>query len=125
MTFQMGDRSLKRPLGFLEDVPVRVGKYFIPVDFIVMDMSEDSQVHIIQGRPFLHTVGAVIDVRDGSLTLLIGDDKITFILDKALNHPSLEASCHMIHAIERTIDECLSLCLDRNQFDAPAVASGP
>ncbi|XP_074277630.1 uncharacterized protein LOC141601264 [Silene latifolia] len=42
MILQMADRSLKRPLGVLEDVPVRVGKYFIPVDFIVMGMAEDS-----------------------------------------------------------------------------------
>ncbi|XP_074288183.1 uncharacterized protein LOC141613349 [Silene latifolia] len=69
MTLQMADRSLRRPLGVLEDVPVRVGKYFIPVDFIVIDMAEDSQVPIILGRPFIHTIGAVIYVRDGSLTL--------------------------------------------------------
>ncbi|XP_074315104.1 uncharacterized protein LOC141651284 [Silene latifolia] len=69
MTLQMAARYLKRPLGVLEDVPVREGKYFIPVDFIVMDMAEDSQVPIILGRPFLHTSVEVINVRDTILTL--------------------------------------------------------
>ena len=38
ITLQMADRSIKYPLGVLEDVPVRVGKFFIPVDFVVLDM---------------------------------------------------------------------------------------
>ena len=29
ITLQMADRSLKYPLGILEDVPMRVGKFFI------------------------------------------------------------------------------------------------
>ncbi|XP_074298180.1 uncharacterized protein LOC141629003 [Silene latifolia] len=69
MTLQMADRSIQRPLGILEDVPVQVGKFFIPVDFIVLDIGEDSQIPIILGRPFLHTAGAVIDVKRGVLTL--------------------------------------------------------
>ncbi|XP_074304269.1 uncharacterized protein LOC141638983 [Silene latifolia] len=118
MTLQMADKSLKRPLGVLEDVPVRVEKYFIPVDFIVMNMVEDSQVPIILGRPLLHTAGAVIYVRNGSLILRFGDDKITFILDKALKHPELKATCHIISTVDHTIDNVFVLCLDRNQSDA-------
>ncbi|XP_056697729.1 uncharacterized protein [Spinacia oleracea] len=37
ITLQMADRSVKYPLGILEDVPVRVGKLYIPVDFVVLD----------------------------------------------------------------------------------------
>ncbi|XP_074290685.1 uncharacterized protein LOC141617390 [Silene latifolia] len=78
MTIQLPDRSIKHHMGILEDVPVKIGKFFIPVDFVVIDIAEDSRVPIIIGRPFLHTVGAVIDVRHGSLTFNIGDDTITF-----------------------------------------------
>ncbi|XP_074304270.1 uncharacterized protein LOC141638985 [Silene latifolia] len=63
VTLQMADRKVKRPLGVLEDVPVKIGKLFIPVDFIVLDMAEDTQIPIILGRPFLHTTGAIIDVK--------------------------------------------------------------
>ncbi|XP_021719312.1 uncharacterized protein LOC110686986 [Chenopodium quinoa] len=73
ITLQMADRSIKYPLGVLEDVPVWVGKFFIPVDFIVLEMEEDSNIPIILGRPFLCTAGAVIDVKSGSLTLSVGD----------------------------------------------------
>ncbi|XP_021771496.1 uncharacterized protein LOC110735617 [Chenopodium quinoa] len=63
ITLQMADRSVKYPLGILEDVPVRVGKFYIPIDFVVLDMAEDTQIPIILGRPFLHTAGAIIDVK--------------------------------------------------------------
>ena len=59
----MADRSVKYPLGILEDIPVRVGKFFIPVDFVVLDMAEGTQIPIILGRPFFHTAGAIIDVK--------------------------------------------------------------
>ena len=72
VTLQMADRSTKRPLGVLEDVPVRVGKFFIPVDLIVLDMAEDIHIPIILGTPFLRTAGAVIDLRTGSITLHVG-----------------------------------------------------
>ncbi|XP_074291040.1 uncharacterized protein LOC141617793 [Silene latifolia] len=69
MTIQPGRCvSIKHPMGILEDVPVKIGKFFIPVDFVGIDIAEDSRVPIILGRPFLHTAGAIIDVRHGSLT---------------------------------------------------------
>ncbi|XP_021851832.1 uncharacterized protein [Spinacia oleracea] len=84
ITLQMADHSIKYPLGVLEDVPVRVGKFYIPVDFVVFDIAEDNQIPIILGRTFLHTAGAVIDVKKGKLTLNVGDDKVTFSLSHVI-----------------------------------------
>jgi len=42
MSIQFADRSVKYPLGILENVPVRIGQFYIPTDFIVMDIREDS-----------------------------------------------------------------------------------
>ncbi|XP_048491553.1 uncharacterized protein LOC125492860 [Beta vulgaris subsp. vulgaris] len=52
ISLQLADRTVKYPLGILEDVPLRVGKFFIPCDFVVMEMEEDAHVPIILGRPF-------------------------------------------------------------------------
>ncbi|XP_056697873.1 uncharacterized protein [Spinacia oleracea] len=100
ITLQMADRSIKYPLGILEDVPVLVGKFYIPVDFVVLDMEEDSQIPIILGRPFLCTAGAVIDVKSGSLTLSVGDDTVTFNLTNAVKSPMLENTCCRIDIAE-------------------------
>ncbi|XP_074277829.1 uncharacterized protein LOC141601442 [Silene latifolia] len=42
MTLQQADRSVKRPLGVLEHIPVKIGKYLIPADLCVLDIPEDS-----------------------------------------------------------------------------------
>ncbi|KAL0409370.1 UNVERIFIED_CONTAM: hypothetical protein Sradi_1871400 [Sesamum radiatum] len=55
ITLQLADRSIKYPRGIVEDVLVKVGKFIIPVDFIVLDMEEDVNMPLILGRPFLAT----------------------------------------------------------------------
>ena len=49
-------------MGILEDVPIQVGKFVIPCDFIVLDMDERSHEPIILGMLFLVIAGTVIDV---------------------------------------------------------------
>jgi len=82
MTLQMADRSINRPVGVLEDVPVMIDQYFILGDFVVLDIEEDAKVPIILGRPFLATVGALIDVRRGKLVMEVAENKIEFAYSK-------------------------------------------
>ena len=55
ITLQMADRSMAQSEGILEDVLVKVGKFIFPVDFVIMQMEEDTQVPLLLGRPFLAT----------------------------------------------------------------------
>ena len=80
ISLQLADQPIKYPLGVLEDVPLQVGKFFIPCDFIVMEMEEDSRIPIILGRLFLATAGAVINVKNDKLSLQVGDEKVEFCL---------------------------------------------
>ena len=41
ISLQLADRSIKYPLGILEDVPIKVGDFYVPIDFVVLDMAED------------------------------------------------------------------------------------
>ena len=43
-----------------------MGKFFVLVDFVVLEMEEDAQIPIILSRPFLATAGAIIDVKMAS-----------------------------------------------------------
>ena len=69
ISLQLADRSIKYPMGILEDVPVKVGDFYVPIDFVVLDMAEDCRTQIILGRPFLATAGCKIDVQKGRLTV--------------------------------------------------------
>ncbi|XP_074298557.1 uncharacterized protein LOC141629456 [Silene latifolia] len=111
MTHQMADHSTKKPLGVLEDVPVRVGKFFIPVDFVIVDMTEDAHIPIILGRPFLHTAGAVIDVKNGMVTLKVGDERITFNLIKVMKAPNLKEPCFIVDHTPNDIDDKVDMRL--------------
>ena len=105
MSLQLADRSVKYPVGILEDVPVRIGQLFIPTDFVVMDIKEDDDIPILLGRPFLSTTGAIIDVKRGKLTFEVGDEKIEFILSKFLMAPVLGDACYAIDIIDECIRE--------------------
>ena len=44
VTLQMADITLAKHEGIIEDVLVKVGKFIFPVDFIILDMEEDSLI---------------------------------------------------------------------------------
>nr|XP_016508394.1 PREDICTED: uncharacterized protein LOC107825980 [Nicotiana tabacum] len=61
MRLQMVDRSIKRPVGIVDDVIVKVGKFHLPADFVILDCAVDKDIPIILGRPFLATGRALMD----------------------------------------------------------------
>jgi hypothetical protein len=62
MMFQLADSTVHYPAGIAEDIPVKIRGYFVPVDFVVLDMEKTKESPLIPGRPFLITMGAQIDV---------------------------------------------------------------
>ena len=90
MNLYMANGSCLQPTNIIEDVLVQVGKFFVPNDFMVMDIEADVLVPIILGRPFLAIVGASIDVREGLLNLTIGDAEVEFQFNKTMKGPSMD-----------------------------------
>ena len=90
ITLQMADRSMAQPEGILKDVLVKVGKFIFPVDFVIMQMEEDTKIPLLLGRPFLTTGGALIDVQEGELTLRVGNEAMHFNINRSLEHPNVE-----------------------------------
>jgi hypothetical protein len=78
MCLELGDNSIRYPLGITEDVPMKVGHHFIPVDFVVLEMGEREKPPLILGRPFLKTVGATIDVGKGEINFDINGERSSF-----------------------------------------------
>jgi hypothetical protein len=90
MCLELGDNSIRYPLGIAEDVPVKVGHHFIPVVFVVLEMGEREKPPLILGRPFLKTAGATIDVGKGEIMFDINEEMSSFKF-----RPRLKA-CNMI-----------------------------
>ena len=77
ITLSLADRSVKIPKGIVEDVLVKVDKFYYLVDFVVLDTepiaNEPNHVPIILGRPFLATANAIINCRNGVMQLTFGN----------------------------------------------------
>nr|GFA58810.1 hypothetical protein [Tanacetum cinerariifolium] len=62
MVLELADRTISKPTGVAENVFVKVGKFYFPTDFVILDFVDDPRVPLILGRPFLSTAHALIDV---------------------------------------------------------------
>nr|GEW43367.1 reverse transcriptase domain-containing protein [Tanacetum cinerariifolium] len=66
---ELADRTISKPTGVAENIFVKVGKFYFPTDFVVLDFIADPRVPLILGRPFLSTAHALIDVYEGEIIL--------------------------------------------------------
>jgi len=48
LTLQLADRSVKVPSGIIEDVLIKVDKFYFPMDFIVLDIEPIQNVGIVK-----------------------------------------------------------------------------
>jgi hypothetical protein len=67
MCLHLADQSLRYPIGIAKDILVNIRGFFIPVNFVVLEIHPDSKVSLILGRPFLSTTNSHIDVGIGEV----------------------------------------------------------
>nr|GEY92050.1 reverse transcriptase domain-containing protein [Tanacetum cinerariifolium] len=65
MVLELADRTISKPTEVAENVFVKVGKFYFPAYFVILDFVADPRVPLILGRPFLSTTHALIDVYEG------------------------------------------------------------
>ncbi|XP_070014870.1 uncharacterized protein [Nicotiana sylvestris] len=112
MRLQMADRTMKRPLGITDDVLVRVDKFILPVDFVILDCEVDYKVPIILRRPFLATGKALVDVESGELTFRVGDEKVIFHVCKSMRQPNSNEVCSFVDLVTEVIVEDTSAMIN-------------
>ena len=110
ITLSLADRSVKIPKGIVEDVLVKIDKFYYPVDFVVLDTepssNEPNQVPIILGRPFLATANAIINCRNGIMQLTFGDMTLELNIFHLNDNPKLlETENHSTDEVV-SIDQC-------------------
>ncbi|KAL5565886.1 hypothetical protein UlMin_029050 [Ulmus minor] len=92
VVLQLADRSVRKPRGIVEDVLVQIDKFYYPVDFLVLDtiaiVNTESKIPLILGRPFLATANALINCRNGLMTLSFGNMTLkcfdTYMIDELI-----------------------------------------
>nr|GEU68583.1 reverse transcriptase domain-containing protein [Tanacetum cinerariifolium] len=75
-------------LGVAQDVFVKVGKFYFPTDFVVVDFEADPRVPLNLGRSFLRTGRALINFYGEEITLRVNDEAVTFNLNQTTRYSS-------------------------------------
>ncbi|XP_049349045.1 uncharacterized protein LOC125813609 [Solanum verrucosum] len=78
MHLLMADRTVKKPIGVLQDVLRKVRPFIFPADFLILDCEVDFEVPLILGRPFHATRHALVDMERGQMKFLLKKEKVTF-----------------------------------------------
>nr|GEY81976.1 reverse transcriptase domain-containing protein [Tanacetum cinerariifolium] len=76
MVLELADRTISKPTGVAENIFVKVGKFYFPADFIILDFIADPRVPLILGRSFLSTAHALIYVYEGEIILRHEDQSL-------------------------------------------------
>ncbi|GKC30496.1 reverse transcriptase domain-containing protein [Tanacetum coccineum] len=105
MTLELADRSVAHPKGVTEDVFVKVGKFYFPAEFFVVDYDVDPRVPLILGRPFLRKERALIDVYGEELTLRVDDEAITFKVRQTLRYSRSYETVNQVNVIDVSCEE--------------------
>nr|GEW63815.1 reverse transcriptase domain-containing protein [Tanacetum cinerariifolium] len=108
------DRSITRPKRVAEDVFVKMGKFYFPIDFLVVDFKADPRVPLILGRSFLRTGRALINVYGEEITLRVNDESVTFNLNQTMRYSSTydDNSMNRVDVIDIACEEYAQDVLD-------------
>nr|GEZ16543.1 reverse transcriptase domain-containing protein [Tanacetum cinerariifolium] len=77
MVLKLADQTISKPTGVAENVFVKVGKFYFPADFVVLNFVADPRVPLILGRPFLSTAHAIINVYEREIIIRQNQQSLT------------------------------------------------
>jgi hypothetical protein len=119
---QLADRSIKKPRGIIEDVIIKVDKFFFPVDFIVLDIEPiphpERLILVILGHPFLATANACINCQTGVMEISFGNIKVRLNIFNAFQHAPDQNKCFFVDHIEEYVEDSLSGLLADDLLEA-------
>ena len=78
LNLHLADSTIKKPMGRINDVLIVANRNYVPIDFF-LDIDCNPSCPIILGRPFLRTIGAIIDMKEGNI-------RFQFPLRKGMEH---------------------------------------
>nr|GEX05406.1 reverse transcriptase domain-containing protein [Tanacetum cinerariifolium] len=77
MVLELADRTISKPTGVAKNVFVKVGKFYFPADFVVLDFVADPRVPLILGKPFMSTAHTIINVYEREIIIRQNQQSLT------------------------------------------------
>ena len=106
----------------IEDVLVKVDRFYCPVDFSVLDMepvaSSRKQIPVILGRRFLATANACINCRTGVMEVSFGNMQVKLNVFQASQQPHEREECVLVDVVDEIVEEALPSILVEDPLKA-------
>ncbi|GJW45834.1 reverse transcriptase domain-containing protein [Tanacetum coccineum] len=118
MILELANRIISTPTGIAEDVSVKVGMFFFPADFVVVDYIVDPRVPLILGRPFLRTAHALIDVHSSDVPN--GSDRWAILEQDDSLPPGVWFAMFLRYELRKTMEVFMDDFLGFSVFLPPA-----
>ena len=75
---------MKRDIGIVHDVLVKVESFIFPADYVILDCKVDFKVPIILWRPFLATGQALVYMEKGKMKFRFKNEEATFKICRSM-----------------------------------------
>ncbi|XP_047253613.1 uncharacterized protein LOC124887741 [Capsicum annuum] len=106
------DRSVKWPVGILQDVLVKMANFILPADFVVLDCDVDFKGPIILGRTFLATRRVVVDIELNELKFRINNKEARFEMQSSMTQQKEMSVFSIVDVLYEDGKEVVAWCLD-------------
>nr|GEU33980.1 hypothetical protein [Tanacetum cinerariifolium] len=118
ISLELADRSIQYLRGIAEDVLLKIDKFVLLIDFVILDMREYSKIPIILGRPFLATARAMIDIFNKKITLRVRNEDVIFYVDQSMKKPRMKYNeCYGIDDLDTVIQSAPQELLENDHHD--------
>jgi len=82
ISIQLVNHSVKYPLDILEDIPIKMGDFYVSVDFVIFNMAKDAYTQVIRDSLCLAIAGLKIDFKEDRLTFDVAEHHAKIGLSK-------------------------------------------
>ena len=103
MQLLMVDRTVKRPIGILHAVLVKVESFIFPADSVILDCEVDFEVPIILGRSFLATGRSLVDMDKGQIKFWLNNEEAALNICRSMRQSGeLQSVFAIFYKVERS-----------------------
>ncbi|XP_075111700.1 uncharacterized protein LOC142181916 [Nicotiana tabacum] len=121
MILQIVDRSIKRPVGIVDDVLVKLGKFHLPANFVILDCAVDKKIPINLGRPLISTGRALMDSERNEIKFCVNDEEVTFQVSKGMKLPHEYEIISVIDVIDE-VEDAVEIKMEEQCLDEALAA---
>ncbi|XP_015163866.1 uncharacterized protein [Solanum tuberosum] len=112
------DRTVKRPIGVLKHVLMKVESFIFLAHFVILDCEVDFEVPMILGKPFFGTGRALVKMERGQMKFRLNNEEVNFNICRYMKYESDLKSVSVVnHMVEQESEVSIEVLAVIMNFD--------